>query len=200
MSLKTAVKKVLYRTGYYHLKYGFNSSLNHRLLIIMYHALVDDDAHDVDWTLRTEPKVSQFRSQLKALKKCARILTVADAMSEIQENGHLKERSIAITFDDGLESNYRLGLPVLKELGIPATIFLPTDFINDKMTFWWQSLADIMKRLDGKRVATAEVYARLGLEGPDQSHSLADEDSTIDEGDEVVILTHTKNLPKLQER
>ena len=203
MSLKTAVKKIIYGTGYYHLKCRLNHSTKERLLIIMYHDLVDDGARATDWTQRAEPSVSQFRSQLIALKKRARILTVVDAMNEIREYGRLKERTIAITFDDGLESNYRLGWPVLKELNIPVTIFLPTDWINGRMSFWWQTLSDTLKQLDGARVSATEVYVRLGLEAPEESHSLVGGDARLRlyyELEDRLRLLQTRDAEKRVER
>ena len=38
------------------------------------------------------------------------------------------DRTLAITFDDAFRSTYRLALPVLRRLGVPATMFVPTAF------------------------------------------------------------------------
>jgi peptidoglycan/xylan/chitin deacetylase (PgdA/CDA1 family) len=42
----------------------------------------------------------------------------------------LPEKSVVITFDDGYESVYRHAYPVLRRLGLPATLFVYTDFIG----------------------------------------------------------------------
>ena len=44
--------------------------------------------------------------------------------------------SFMVTFDDGYASNYHVAFPVLKELGIPATIFLATDFVDRNNPLW----------------------------------------------------------------
>jgi len=39
-------------------------------------------------------------------------------------------RCFAITFDDAYRSVVELGLPILQRLGVPATVFVPTDFAD----------------------------------------------------------------------
>lgn len=46
-------------------------------------------------------------------------------------------RMLAVTFDDGLRSVARLALPVLRELGAPATVFVPTGFVGGNEPFAW---------------------------------------------------------------
>jgi peptidoglycan/xylan/chitin deacetylase (PgdA/CDA1 family) len=40
------------------------------------------------------------------------------------------QRTLAVTFDDGYRSMRELAYPVLSKLGVPATVFMPTDFIG----------------------------------------------------------------------
>jgi len=51
-------------------------------------------------------------------------------------SGTLPARAAAITFDDGYADNHRLGLPVLRELGLPATVYVATGAIADAAPFW----------------------------------------------------------------
>ena len=44
--------------------------------------------------------------------------------------------SCVITFDDGYENLYTHAFPILKELKIPATVFLTTDLIDKKIQLW----------------------------------------------------------------
>ena len=46
-------------------------------------------------------------------------------------------RTLVVTFDDALRSVFLLALPVLRELGVPATVFAPTGFVGSDEPFAW---------------------------------------------------------------
>ena len=47
----------------------------------------------------------------------------------------LPPRTIALTFDDGFQSVYTEAFPVLRELGVPATVFLATGYLDGAAPF-----------------------------------------------------------------
>jgi len=64
-----------------------------------------------------------------------------------------------ITFDDGYEDNYTVGLPVLERHGVPATVFVVTGDVGEKAVVWdeagedlpadmltWEMLAELQSR------------------------------------------------------
>jgi peptidoglycan/xylan/chitin deacetylase (PgdA/CDA1 family) len=53
----------------------------------------------------------------------------------------LPPRPAIITFDDGYSDNLRYAYPVLRELGLPATIFLSTGIIGTEIAFPWDRAA-----------------------------------------------------------
>jgi peptidoglycan/xylan/chitin deacetylase (PgdA/CDA1 family) len=94
------------------------------LLILCYHAV------SPTWEsfLAVEPE--QLRRQVRhLLRRGYRAMTLSDALAE--PGG----RRFVVTFDDGYTSILERGLPVLSELGVPATVFVPTDLIDEAGLF-----------------------------------------------------------------
>ena len=88
----------------------------------------------------------KFESHIKFLKKRYTIVALTDVFDFVSgRNEHLKN-SIAITFDDGLMSNYEEVFPILKKYGVEATIFLVSDYIGTKNELWWIRLENIRQK------------------------------------------------------
>lgn len=50
------------------------------------------------------------------------------------------------TFDDGYRDNAQYAYPVLKQLGVPFTIYVPSDFPDGRAQLWWLALEEIVRR------------------------------------------------------
>jgi len=83
---------------------------------------------------------SAFARQMRFLHRYYRVVPL-DAVSEMLAGTRpWIERAVAITFDDGYEDNYHVAWPILRELGLPATIFLTTDYIGTRGGIWLNRL------------------------------------------------------------
>jgi len=96
------------------------------IVVLMYHRVNDAlPANDL------VTPVELFRSQMRYLKEHCEVMGVEklldDRRKEKNKNRRLK---VVITFDDGYRDNYLNAFPILKELGLPATIFLITGMIG----------------------------------------------------------------------
>ena len=64
-------------------------------------------------------------------------------------------RFAMLTFDDGYANNERI-LPVLKELDVPATVFVTTSYVESGNAYWW----DVVYRERRRRGVPSEMVWR----------------------------------------
>lgn len=95
-----------------------------RLPILTYHRVLAKADPMMPW----DPHGATFRSQMKLLRDCCAPCTLTRA-TKLLQNSELPPNSVCVTFDDGYLDNHDVALPILAELGIPATFFIATDFL-----------------------------------------------------------------------
>lgn len=106
--------------------------------------------------------LSVFRETCLHLAAHYQVLPLAEIVAFWQAGKTLPARTVAITFDDGYASNFQLGYPVLRELGLPATVFLATGFIDGTQPLWFQQVDGALSVRDqGRAVKLAEVLRHL---------------------------------------
>jgi peptidoglycan/xylan/chitin deacetylase (PgdA/CDA1 family) len=109
----------------------------HDAAIVMYHGFTDQDSHE--GIANHEQKhlhARSFETQLRYLRADYRILPLADVIRAYAAGTDLPARAVAITIDDGYRSVFRVAFPILKQLGLPATIYLATDFVHNQRWLW----------------------------------------------------------------
>jgi len=95
-----------------------------RLLILCYHSVSIDDEHEWSGTYSMSPAV--LESRLRMLRDGGyNVLPLDEAISRLYERT-LPPRSVALTFDDGMFDFRARALPLLKQYGFPATVYLTT--------------------------------------------------------------------------
>jgi peptidoglycan/xylan/chitin deacetylase (PgdA/CDA1 family) len=77
----------------------------------------------------------RFRRQLSYLKNQGfTFYTASELIRYFQAEAKFPDRSVALTFDDGWKDNYTNAFPVLRDLGIKATIFIIPSSIGQMST------------------------------------------------------------------
>jgi peptidoglycan/xylan/chitin deacetylase (PgdA/CDA1 family) len=160
--IRNLTKKALYYGGYYDVLGRLNAPGENRLLIIFYHNLVEDKDFGGAWN-RGCPSRGHFDAHVKFIKAHYRVISVEEAAKEIINKGRLEMPSVAITFDDGYASMYSIAFPVLRKHDVPATIYLPTDWINRKMIPWWITLKDLIRNIDFQKTGQRAAEDALGM-------------------------------------
>jgi peptidoglycan/xylan/chitin deacetylase (PgdA/CDA1 family) len=77
-----------------------------------------------------------FDKQMQYLSKHYKVLPLTELLNLIKSGKDLNDHYCAITFDDGWRDNYTNAYPILRKYGLPATIFLTTNFLNGQQWFW----------------------------------------------------------------
>ena len=72
-------------------------------------------------------------------------------------SGDVPRNAVAITFDDGYRDNYTHAFPILRELGIPATIFLVTEAVDGNGMIWHDRIFDAYHRTAARSRTGAEI-------------------------------------------
>ena len=114
-----------------------------------------------------------FRSQMTELARRDSALPLSELVESVARRRRFESPRVVVTFDDGYENFTRRALPVLAELGIPATLFVLTDFV------------------DGTRRGPLRGAADLPPAGWDELRSLR-------EGGLVEIGSHSRSHPDLR--
>ena len=72
-------------------------------------------------------------------------------LSAYLQQGQVSEKPLAvITVDDGYADFYTVALPILREHGVPATVYATAGFIDGRCWLWWDALRFLIgKHTDG---------------------------------------------------
>ena len=115
------------------------------LVVLTYHRIAERDTDlFYDPVISAAPQL--FRMQIEWLRNHMRILTLLELEDRIQTAAPWTEQAAFITFDDGYHDNFTTAVSILNELNVPATFFIPTEFLQSPKLPWWDHVAYIIKK------------------------------------------------------
>ena len=100
------------------------------VVVLLYHRVT---------TLACDPELlavspDNFLAQMRHLKETVSLVGFEEDWTKVPRP------AVAITFDDGYADNVLEALPILDEVGVPATFFVSTGTIGTSLEFWWHEL------------------------------------------------------------
>lgn len=145
--VKTGIGQFLTLSGLH------RSKLDSKVFITAFHRVNDQLPPD---SLTCSSKM--FEQFCRYFKDHFRVVPLAEQIAAFRAGKDLSG-SLSITFDDGYLDNYEVAVPILEKLGLPATFFITSDFINSqRVPFWdkqlpfqpgwmsWDQVRDLAKR------------------------------------------------------
>src|SRR5215471_15904890 len=106
------------------------------LRILAYHRVLDADPSDFAYDEGVISATTEaFYHQMDFVRRNFDVLTFRELHAIEMEGKDRPRRALIITFDDGYRDNYTQAFPVLRHMGLPATIFLATGHIGRSRLF-----------------------------------------------------------------
>jgi peptidoglycan/xylan/chitin deacetylase (PgdA/CDA1 family) len=99
--------------------------------------------------------VATFRRLMEDLGRHFRVLPLADAVRQLFAGG-LPPRSLCISFDDGYLDNLENAAPVLRSLGLPATVFVATGFLA-RGIMWNDRIIEAVRQWGGGEIDLSDL-------------------------------------------
>ncbi len=159
---------LLYFSGLTHLFFLVRRKILRRygVYVLTYHHVVGDSDSD---PLGHHVTAKRFEEQLHFIKRWFNVVSLREAL-QLLANGPLRRDYVVITFDDGYMNNYKFAFPILRKLGIPATIFLITGLVGTNHLPWYDECntylrflvhADLLSILDKKHYSIASQLQKI---------------------------------------
>lgn len=149
---KKALSKLLMESGLHRVVRVFN---RRSLTVVNFHRIKPDGGSfhtDFDDDV-FGPTASEFRDHMLWLKHNADVISEDELLASLRTGAKLPARGAMVTFDDGYLDNFTLALPILKELGVPATFFIPTQAIDERSLGWWDLIAYLLKKCEKPEIS-----------------------------------------------
>jgi len=129
--------------GLYSLAPGHLERLRGKATILTYHRVLSVKELEAGYVQPGMYVTAEtFAMQMQFLKENFSVIALGELLRLWSDGGwDAGRRYCVVTFDDGWLDNYLHALPVLKRLGVPATVFLPTEFVGTDRWYWPDQVA-----------------------------------------------------------
>ncbi len=188
--LRVVARGLAYGTGLL----GLSHRLRHRdtLTVAMFHRVTAPGTAGAD---RADPVHSMpaplFAACLAFFRRHYAVIGLDQLRASIEGGERLPPRALLVTFDDGWQDNADVALPLLRQAGLPAAVFVTAAALDPKeystgSGWWWQEI--LLRALRERRAPYAALWRQAGPE------------PTPADAEELALLLHWGNLPPAERR
>jgi len=142
-SVKSAIANLLYWTGA--LSLLARRRLKGRAIVLMYHRVLPAELASRSFShpgIIVTPET--FAKHMDFLKRKFRPLSLGEFQQHLESGTPFPDGTCLVTFDDGWVDNHDYALPILREHGIPAVVFVATDYLDSDQPFWQEHLGHLL--------------------------------------------------------
>ena len=119
---------------------GLNTANRDRLrdsvVVLTYHGVISDDYANHPLRSANMVNVTEFRRHLLEIVRLFNPVSMDDFKAWFRGGHELPRKPVLVTFDDGYKNNLVHAAPLLKQMGVPATFFIPTGYIGTDRLLW----------------------------------------------------------------
>jgi peptidoglycan/xylan/chitin deacetylase (PgdA/CDA1 family) len=137
-----------------------------RLLILTFHRVLPEHLREQYPLPGLAVTPEALRWIIEQLMPFFEVYTVTDCRKRLSRGEHSRPL-LSITFDDGQLDNYLYAAPVLDEIGVPGTFYLPTDFVGTDRLLWHDEVAFAWSADELPGTLDRSMLRSLGLIDPD---------------------------------
>lgn len=125
MTLKNILRQILSILSFYGGYSLLSTHFRRGVRILCFHGI--NDRPENQYAVSTQ----DFRHQMRFLAANYDVVSMERFVTLLTNEREVPSERIAVTVDDAYRDFYQYAFPVLKEFNIPATVFVPTGFIDD---------------------------------------------------------------------
>ena len=152
-----------------------NFLIEQGFVIFLFHGVIREQDHRVRNYTNKHLVLERFATILNDLCVSGSPVSMPDIVLAKNDEIALPKRAFAVTFDDGFENNYSVAAPLLHDLGIPATFYITTSFIDSNSSSWIDMIEYAVEKVDKFELKLPSLDVQGIFTQPEQKIELLDQ-------------------------
>jgi peptidoglycan/xylan/chitin deacetylase (PgdA/CDA1 family) len=149
-----------------------------KLLLPVYHLCSPQPVPHVQHLYRVHTN-EEFRADMETLLRYYEPIGLRELLAVMRGEQQLRKPAFWLSFDDGLREVKEQAVPILQELGIPATLFLNNHFLDNEALFYRFKASLLVEKLEKEPPAAALKEKITEMLGASESSGIQSQILTI---------------------